>query len=150
MPFNAAQGLIGLLICGGLLAGCTLPQPYSVPSGQPIGRPYQINGVWYQPRHDPGYDATGIASWYGAYHHGRRTANGERYDMNALTAAHTTLPFGTLVEVTNLENGRRLTLRINDRGPFVRGRIIDVSRRAAERLGFLRRGVVPVRVRVIA
>lgn len=92
----------------------------------------------------------GVASWYGGRFNGRRTANGETYDMNALTAAHRTLPFGTIVDVTNLENGKTVRLRINDRGPFVRGRIIDTSRRAAEELGFLIDGTARVRLRIVA
>ena len=92
---------------------------------------------------------TGIASWYGARYHGRTTASGEPFDMNALTAAHRSLPFGTQVRVTNLENGRSVVLRINDRGPFVKRRIIDVSRHAAEHLGFREAGLAKVRVEVI-
>ncbi|WP_165664625.1 septal ring lytic transglycosylase RlpA family protein [Metapseudomonas otitidis] len=86
------------------------------------------------------------ASYYGARHHGKRTASGERFDQNALTAAHRTLPFGTRVKVTNLNNDRSVVVRINDRGPHVRGRLIDLSRRAAEALDMLRSGVAPVRV----
>ncbi len=96
------------------------------------------------------YTETGIASWYGAQYHGRQTANGERFDMNALTAAHKTLPMSTYVRVTNLDNGRSLVLRINDRGPFIRGRIIDVSRRGAEDLGFLQQGLARVRIEAVA
>lgn len=92
------------------------------------------------------YDETGKASWYGAKHHGKKTASGERFDQHALTAAHRTLPFGTRVRVTNLNNDRSVVVRINDRGPHVLGRIIDVSRKAAERLGMLGSGVAPVRV----
>jgi len=92
------------------------------------------------------YDETGKASWYGAKHHGKKTASGERFDQHALTAAHRTLPFGTRVRVTNLNNDRSVVVRINDRGPHARGRIIDVSRKAAERLGMLGSGVAPVRV----
>ncbi len=114
-----------------------------------VGRPYTVNGVRYVPRVDNGYDETGLASWYGADFHGKRTANGEVYDMNALTAAHKTLPMPSRVRVTNLENGRSLELTVNDRGPFVAGRIIDVSRRAAEALGFRRQGVAEVRVQVL-
>jgi rare lipoprotein A len=91
----------------------------------------------------------GIASWYGAEHHGRRTASGEPFDMNAATAAHPTLPFGTQVRVTNLANGRAIVLRVNDRGPFVGGRIIDVSRHAAGQLGFRRAGTARVRVEIL-
>ncbi len=111
-----------------------------------IGEPYEVAGVWYYPKADPGYDETGIASWYGEPFHGRQTANGERYDMNALSAAHKTLPLPSLVRITNLNNGRSLKLRVNDRGPFVHGRIIDVSRRAAQLLGFQRAGTARVRV----
>lgn len=95
------------------------------------------------------YDVVGVASWYGQGYHGRRTASGEIFDMNALTAAHPSLPFGTRVRVTNLENRRSVILKINDRGPFVKRRIIDVSRRAAEELGFVRAGMTKVRVEVI-
>lgn len=91
----------------------------------------------------------GLASYYHDSLHGNPTASGEPYDQDALTAAHRTLPFGTWVRVTNLENGRSVELRINDRGPFVEGRIIDVSRRAARKLDFVRQGVVPVRVEVL-
>ena len=111
-----------------------------------VGSPYQIKGVWYYPKEEPGYDETGIASWYGDYFHGRRTANGETYNMNALTAAHRTLPMPSFVDVTNLENGKQIRVRVNDRGPYARGRIIDVSRRAAELLGFKDKGVAKVRV----
>lgn len=86
----------------------------------------------------------GIASWYGDRHHGRRTASGEVFDMNALTAAHKTLPFGTRVRVRHLATGLEVTVRINDRGPFTGGRIIDLSRAAAERIGLIRAGVSPV------
>jgi rare lipoprotein A len=114
--------------------------------GYKVGTPYQISGVWYYPKEDPFYDETGIASWYGEDFHAKSTANGERYDMDALTAAHRTLPMPTIVRVTNLENGRSIRLRVNDRGPYARGRIIDVSRRAADLLGFQGRGTARVRV----
>jgi rare lipoprotein A len=96
------------------------------------------------------YDVVGVASWYGKPYHGRRTASGEVYNMWQMTAAHPSLPFGTRVVVTNLDNGRSVVVRINDRGPFVRGRIIDVSRKAASQLGFLGKGLTRVGVRVIA
>ncbi len=96
---------------------------------------------------DPhGYDETGNASYYGARHHGNRTASGERFDQHGLTAAHRRLPFGTKVRVTNLNNDKTVIVRINDRGPHTRGRLIDLSREAAERLGMLRSGTAPVRV----
>ncbi len=97
----------------------------------------------------PGYSESGIASWYGKKFDGRQTANGEVYDMRAMTAAHRTLPFGTIVRVTNLENDRRVTLRINDRGPFIRGRIIDLSYGAAHRLNMVRAGLAMVRIDVL-
>ena len=112
-------------------------------------RPYQVRGRWYHPKEQPNYDEVGQASWYGSYHHGRSTSTGERFDMNALTAAHKTLPLPSLVEVTNRANGRRVILRVNDRGPFVDGRIIDLSRGAAEELGLLQQGVGDVRVRYV-
>jgi rare lipoprotein A len=96
------------------------------------------------------YDRTGKASWYGKRYHGRTTASGARFDMNAMTAAHRTLPFGTRVRVTNLANRRSVVLTINDRGPYAGRRIIDVSRRAAERLGFIQSGVIRVRVHTVA
>lgn len=112
-----------------------------------VGEPYQIDGVWHIPREDPGYDRVGIASYYAADFHGRRTANGEIFDMWALSAAHPTLPLPSLVYVTNIENGRTLLLRVNDRGPYVNDRVIDVSRASARYLGFETRGTARVRVR---
>ena len=114
-----------------------------------IGKPYQIQGTWYYPRVQYDYEETGIASWYGPGFHGKATANAETYDQDALTAAHRTLPMPSMVRVTNLENGRSIKLRINDRGPFARGRIIDVSRRAAGLLGFREAGTAKVRVELI-
>src|SRR3990167_8927132 len=93
-----------------------------------------------------GYRAEGKASYYGARHHGRKTASGERFDQHALTAAHRSLPFGSRVLVTNLRNDKSVVVRINDRGPFVRGRIIDLSHKAAAQIDMLRAGVAPVRV----
>ncbi|MEO0791284.1 MAG: septal ring lytic transglycosylase RlpA family protein [Pseudomonadota bacterium] len=111
-----------------------------------VGKPYQIKGIWYTPRVDPNYDATGIASFYAHDFHDKPTANGETFDMHALTAAHKTLPLPSYVIVQNLENGRRVKVRVNDRGPFVAGRIIDLSKRAAQVLGFKRQGLAQVRV----
>lgn len=139
--FGAA---LALAACGTTEA----PRPTGAP-GYKVGNPYQINGVWYYPAEDFNYDETGIASWYGPGFHGGTTANGEPYDMNAETAAHKTLPMPSLVEVTNLENGRRIQVRINDRGPFVAGRIIDLSRRSAQELGIDRAGTARVRVRIL-
>ena len=115
-----------------------------------VGDPYVVAGVKYYPEENPDYDVTGIASWYGKPFHGRDTANGEVYDMNLLTAAHKTLPMPVFVRVTNLENGRAIELRVNDRGPFVNSRIIDVSRRAAQLLGFFKQGTAKVRVQIIS
>ena len=96
-----------------------------------------------------GFEAVGLASYYGHKFHGRRTASGERYDMKAMTAAHPALAFGTRVEVTNLRNGRKVMVRINDRGPFIKGRIIDLSYAAAKQIGMLSRGVVKVSIRAV-
>ncbi len=115
-----------------------------------VGKPYEINGLWYYPKEDPYYNEVGIASWYGEQFHGKVTANGAIYDMNDLTAAHKTLPMPSKVRVTNLSNGRSLNLDINDRGPFVNGRIIDLSRRAAQLLGFEKDGLAMVRVQSIS
>jgi rare lipoprotein A len=125
----------------------------SLPSGNgvyKIGEPYEQEGVWYYPQEQPDYDETGIASWYGGEFRGRRTANGEVFDADALTAAHPTLPMPVNVRVTNLENGKSLVLRVNDRGPFRHGRIIDVSQRAAQLLGFYGKGTAKVRVTYLA
>jgi rare lipoprotein A len=114
-----------------------------------VGAPYQVNGVWYYPRVDYDYDETGIASWYGEAFNGRPTANGEVFDLNQVSAAHKTLQLPSIAEITNLQNGRTLKIRINDRGPYAGDRIIDLSRRAAQLLGFERTGTAPVRVRII-
>ncbi len=118
--------------------------------GYKIGNPYQIKGVWYYPAVDYNYNKTGIASWYGPGFHGKLTANGETYDQNALTAAHKTLPLPSIVQVTNLENGRSIKVTVNDRGPYAFGRIIDMSRRGAQLLGFHRQGTARVRVSILA
>lgn len=114
-----------------------------------VGKPYQVAGVWYYPREDYDYDETGIASWYGPNFHAKTTANGEIFDQNAVSAAHRTLPLPSVVRVTNLENGRSLVIRVNDRGPFVNGRIIDLSRRSAQLLGFDGQGTARVRVQIM-
>jgi rare lipoprotein A len=111
-----------------------------------VGNPYQIDNVWYYPHEQPDYDETGIASWYGPTFYGKSTANGEVYDGNALTAAHRTLPMPVNVRVTNLDNGKSIVVRVNDRGPYARGRIIDLSRHAAELLDVVQSGTAKVRV----
>ena len=113
---------------------------------QKVGNPYTIMGQTYYPAHNPGYDMVGTASWYGDKYHGKLTANGETYDKNAMTAAHKTLPLNSYVVVTNMATGVALKLRINDRGPFVGGRIIDLSEAAADALGFKATGLGDVRV----
>lgn len=166
--FRLLRGVaVAALGCAGLAACATplptrLPQtsstarPYSGPPapGSTAGlrgteKPYQIKGIWYYPKSDPGYDERGIGSWYGEQFHNRRTANGEIFDMDLPSAAHKTLPLPSIVEVTNLDNGRKMQVRVNDRGPFVDGRIIDLSKAAAEQLGYGRAGVARVRVRYI-
>ncbi len=112
-----------------------------------IGQPYFVMGHWYTPADDLHYDETGVASWYGPGFHALATASGERYDQDGVSAAHKTLPLPCFVEVTNLDNGRVLTVRVNDRGPFVDGRIIDLSRKSAQLLGVDRPGTAHVRVR---
>ena len=114
-----------------------------------VGNPYQVAGRWFNPREQPGYDKEGIASWYGEAFHRRRTSNGEWFDMNTLTAAHATLPLPSYALVTNLENNRQVVVRVNDRGPFVGTRVIDLSKRAADVLGYRARGKAHVRVKLI-
>lgn len=115
-----------------------------------VGAPYQIGDTWYYPAEQPDYDETGIASWYGPTFYGRATANGERFDANALTAAHRTLPMPVNVRVTNLDNGKSLIVRVNDRGPFAKGRIIDLSEHAATLLGYKSQGTARVRVTFVS
>src|SRR3954451_7261773 len=157
---NSRPGDLALLVAlGFILAGCSSSGPQSSEHhsagyhrGQPsykVGSPYQINGKWYTPQVDYGYDENGLASWYGAAFDGQATANGEVFNLNELSAAHKTLPLPSVVEVSNLRNGRSLRLRVNDRGPYVDARIIDVSRRAAQLLGFEMAGTTPVRVRIL-
>ncbi len=114
-----------------------------------IGTPYQVGDIWYYPKEEENYKEVGIASWYGADFHKGTTANGEIYDMHCLTAAHRTLPLPSVAKITNLENGKSVIVRINDRGPFVNNRIIDVSQTAAEVLGFKDRGTAKVRVELM-
>ena len=112
-------------------------------------RPYEVRGRWYTPKDQPGYDEVGLASWYSYESPSHTTADGEPFDIRVASAAHTTLPIPSWLEVTNLENGRSARVRLNDRGPFVSGRILDLSRGAAKDLGFVGRGVVRVRVRYL-
>jgi rare lipoprotein A len=154
----SASFAFGLAGCGsGKDNGETLGERV-IPLGQPVpkgggvyqvGKPYQIAGVWYAPHEDPSYDRVGSASWYGELFHGRRTANGEIYDMDRLSAAHPTLPLPVYARVTNLNNGRTIVVRVNDRGPYARDRIMDLSRRSAELLGFRNHGTATVRVKYL-
>ncbi len=111
-----------------------------------VGKPYQIKGKWYHPKEDYNYKEVGMASWYGGKFHGRKTANGERFDKNKISAAHRTLPMPSMVRVTNLENGKSMLIRVNDRGPFIKDRIIDLSEKAAGLLGMKKKGVARVQV----
>lgn len=152
-------GLVLALLASASLAACATPRlspraeakPTSKPGGRVPGtmRPYQVGGIWYQPRVQPGYNEVGIASWYGQQFHNRQTANGEMFDMWVISAAHKTLPLPCIVEVTNLDNGKKIKVRVNDRGPFVGGRIIDMSQAGAEALGFAGKGTAKVRVRYV-
>ena len=152
-------GLAGITVAILILGACSSVElashiaAVSRPQGDgvyKVGQPYQINGVWYHPEESFTYDAVGVASWYGPGFDGELTANGEIYDQNALTAAHPTLQMPSLVRVINLENGRSVVVRVNDRGPFAQDRIIDLSHRAAQLLEFLDKGTARVRVRVLA
>ena len=115
-----------------------------------VGDPYQVAGVWYYPERNLKYDETGVGSWYGDEFAGRLTANGEIFDPNKVSAAHKTLPMPSVVRVTNLDNGKSLVVRVNDRGPFVSGRIIDLSREAARLIGYKDNGIARVRVQILA
>jgi rare lipoprotein A len=114
-----------------------------------IGEPYQVAGRWFKPKEQPNYDKTGPASWYGEAFNRRMTSNGEWFDMTRLTAAHPTLPLPSYAKVTNVSNGNAIVVRINDRGPFVGPRIIDLSKQSASALGFKRQGTATVRVQYI-
>ena len=149
----------GIVVFGlsALLAACaTTPEQPGAVSIPPnagvykVGNPYQIGDTWYYPREQPNYDETGIASWYGPTFYGHRTANGEMYDGRAMTAAHRTLPMPVNVRVTNLDNGKSVVVRVNDRGPYAKGRIIDLSEAAAKALDVIATGTARVRVTYLA
>jgi rare lipoprotein A len=136
-----------------LTAACATAPPENTHASLPpnagiykVGNPYQIGDTWYYPHEQPNYDETGIASWYGPTFYGHRTANGEMYDGTTMTAAHRTLPLPVNVRVTNLDNGKSLVVRVNDRGPYAKGRIIDLSEAAARALDVVRSGTARVRV----
>jgi rare lipoprotein A len=162
------QILMALACASALLAGCsTSPAPSgpavggeqdtgrqsaiarAIEPGYKIGQPYRIAGQWYQPAEQFDLIQSGIASWYGPGFHGRLTANGEQYDMHALTAAHRTLQLPSVVRVENLDNGKTIIVRVNDRGPYVDDRVIDLSRKAAEAIDLHEKGLANVRVTVL-
>jgi peptidoglycan lytic transglycosylase len=133
-----------------LVSSCASRKTGVTSPSRPSQKPYTVMGQRYEPlaSHE-GFVQRGIASWYGPDFHGKKTSNGEVYDMHAFTAAHKTLPLGVWVKVENTENGREAVLRVNDRGPFVKGRIIDLSYAAAKKLGVDRAGTAPVRVEAL-
>lgn len=161
---NCLKYIVVLFLLCGLLTSCSSGTPELAglsPQAQAeiikkyggvykVGNPYKIAGRWYYPKEDYNYSEVGIASWYGEDFHGKSTANGERYEMNTLTAAHRTLPLPCIVKVTNLQNGRSIVVRVNDRGPFVKDRIIDLSKRGATLLGYMGQGTTKVRVEIMA
>lgn len=145
---KTAKHIVLILIIGISLLGCArTPCVVKAPSSAS----YTVFGKTYRPLPEvrAGFTAEGIASWYGPGYHGRKTSCGEVYDMHAMTAAHPTLPMNSLVKVTNLKNSRHVVVRVNDRGPFLHERVIDLSLEAAQRLDMVRPGTVPVRVVVL-
>jgi rare lipoprotein A len=139
-----------LSACSGSGGGGKTPSSYAPDDSVgvlKIGNPYEVMGETYTPAYHPEYEEVGVASWYGPGFHGRYTANGDKYDQHSLTAAHRTLPLPSVVEVTNLENGRTAIVTVNDRGPFSKKRIIDLSKAAADKLGIIASGTARVRVK---
>ncbi|MDN5871243.1 MAG: septal ring lytic transglycosylase RlpA family protein [Nitrococcus sp.] len=142
---------LAVLLCTVVAAGCSLNAAHDSSRARAISNSYVVHGQRYYVLHNTdGFVQRGIASWYGRKFHGRRTSSGEIYDMYAMTAAHKRLPIPSQVEVINLTNGRRAVVRINDRGPFVDNRIIDVSYAAAKQLGMLGSGTALVEIRAIS
>ena len=154
--------LIVLTVCLGILPGCAelelashavkqspIPSSSKTKGTFKVGNPYKIAGKRYYPKETYSFEQTGVASWYGPNFHGKKTANGETFDMYELTAAHKTLQMPSLVRVTNIENGKSIVVRINDRGPFSKNRIIDLSKKGAELLGFKNQGTARVKVQVL-
>ena len=160
---NSIKFILAAVCSAGLLSSCSTGTPELSglsPQAQAeiiksyggiykVGNPYKIAGRWYYPEEDYSYSEVGIASWYGEDFNGKPTANGERYNMNTLTAAHRTLPLPSIVRVTNLQNGRSIILRVNDRGPYVKDRIIDLSKRGAQLLGYMGQGTTKVKVEIL-
>jgi rare lipoprotein A len=159
---GAAAACVALLQCSGSdfrqFDSTSAPRPVaelseSIPKGGGgylIGKPYVIGSRLYVPQENPNYRAEGFASWYGPDFHGKRTANGEFFNMHSMSAAHPTLPLPSYLRVTNLSNGRSIVLRANDRGPYHRNRIVDVSVKAADMLGFSKHGIARVRVEYVS
>ncbi|MEM6812238.1 MAG: septal ring lytic transglycosylase RlpA family protein [Pseudomonadota bacterium] len=155
--------LFFLILCLGFLTSCSqtqfaahmakqIPLPGDTPKSvgsYKVGTPYKIAGTKYYPRETFNHTEVGVASWYGPNFHGKLTANGEIFDKNELTAAHRTLQMPSIIRVTNLQNGRSLILRVNDRGPFAKNRILDVSERAAALLGFKNQGTTKVKIELL-
>lgn len=147
--------LFALSACSELQLASHVAKKYGGSSGTQseglykVGKPYQVEGRWYEPEENYSLVETGIASWYGSEFHGRSTANGEVFDKNELTAAHRTLQMPSLVRVTNLENGRSIVVRVNDRGPFKRSRVIDLTERGADLLGYRGKGTARVKIEVL-
>ncbi|MCB1652331.1 MAG: septal ring lytic transglycosylase RlpA family protein [Alphaproteobacteria bacterium] len=150
--------LMGLSACAEVelashVAKKAMPSSQSSPATQgtfKVGSAYKVKGQWYEPKETYSFTQTGVASWYGPNFNGKKTANGEIFNMNELTAAHKTLQLPSLVRVTNLDNGRSVVVRVNDRGPFSNGRIIDLSKRAAQELDFIRQGTARVKIQVLS
>ncbi|CZE49237.1 septal ring lytic transglycosylase RlpA family protein [Campylobacter geochelonis] len=148
------NGLFIAILAIFFIYGCSSKAPISQPSYKSktpaTMRPYSVNGKTYYPTMvEVGDTQKGLASWYGPNFHGKKTSNGETYNMHAQTAAHKTYPMNTMVKVTNLHNGESAVVRINDRGPFVSGRVIDLSKKVASDLGVLAKGTAPVRLEVV-
>lgn len=147
MGLDKRISVLTILVIGLLLVACKTTFPVTSQETQTHLKPYRVGKYWYHPLpHARDFKEQGIASWYGGYFHGRKTSNGEVYDMYGMTAAHKTLPLGIYVRVTNLKNNKSIIVRINDRGPFVRGRIIDLSYTAAKKLDIVEPGTAPVKV----
>lgn len=139
--------LIVLVLITAVFSGCASAPPPGYKARKGTQKPYKIDGKWYTPIESAyGFEERGIASWYGKDFHGKKTSNGETYNMHAMTAAHKTLPMNTYVKVTRLDNGRETIVRVNDRGPFVSGRIIDLSYSAAKEVGIDTKGTAKVKI----
>ena len=147
--FSPSLAMALVVIAGGCATDGTTHRASDVAPHYKIGKPYKVAGKTYRPARDDDYDRVGLASWYGPNFHGKATANGEVFNKNDLTAAHKTLPLPSIVSVENLENGKRVVVRVNDRGPFVDDRLIDLSEAAARRLGFHSKGLAKVRVKYL-